>query len=223
MGLMDSLGIGGSFGDAVSGISNFIPGVSQYHSAESAREAGREANATNVGLSREANAFSAQQAQIQMDFQERMSNTSHQRQVADMRAAGLNPLLSLNSGASSPSGAMGSVNTPSVQPTPMDYSGFVSGAMDAVRMLQEVSESNSRIKLNKDSGDKARADAGLSRVKSDRESADAWIQVMKKRLFERLFSSAKSNRGSFLDNIRSNYHEFQQKTPYLDWKPLYQQ
>lgn len=54
----------------------------------------------------QANSASADAAQRQMEFQAEMSNTSWQRAVADMKAAGLSPMLAYTQGgASSPTGA----------------------------------------------------------------------------------------------------------------------
>ena len=75
----------------------------------------QQTNQKNWDIASAANQASAEQAQRQMDFQERMRSTQYQTAIEDMQKAGLNPMLAYQQGgAGTPSGAMGQVSTAKV-------------------------------------------------------------------------------------------------------------
>lgn len=81
-----------------------------YLQNKSNEEQANSANQLTQQQFESAQDFNSAEAQKNKDFQKEMSNTAHQREVIDLRRAGLNPILSAKGpGASTPSGDSGSI------------------------------------------------------------------------------------------------------------------
>jgi len=90
-------------------------------------------------------AFGVHESRQNRRFQRDMSNTAHQREVADLKAAGLNPLLSVNHGSSTPPGSAAQLAKSNVGEN-------VTGAMankQAMELQQaQIRQTNSAAALN---------------------------------------------------------------------------
>ena len=130
---------------------------------------------------RDANDANREIAAENRAWQERMSNTAHQREVADLRAAGLNPILSAGgAGASTPSGAMIGMENENAA-----YEKGVSSAIQATaieseieKMQQDTAESKSREKVNEESIPQIKANTALQGVQGDL-TAQQWYNAAK--------------------------------------------
>lgn len=151
-------------------------------SANKMAQGQQEANATNLQSAREQMQFQAQQTSQQEAFQSQMSNTAHQREVADLKAAGLNPVLSANSGASTPVGASGSGAMATVQNAAPNYGGIVPKGVDTAvklkQMQKDFESADSQIYLNEAAANREDMNARVAQNSARKIAADADVSEL---------------------------------------------
>ena len=135
MGLFDILGdVGGDAAGEVLGDAFGFPGLGTMVSSALGYLGQQQTNQAQMGL-----------ADRQMAFQADMANTAHQREVKDLAAAGLNPMLSyMHGGAPSPSGAMATLGNPGAAAV---SAGAAAASVDQMRAQTDLLKSQTETQV----------------------------------------------------------------------------
>lgn len=122
-----------------------------------------------------ANRQNKDMAHEQMQFQNNMSSTAHQREVQDLRAAGLNPILSGTGGMGAASAQGASAQFQNVAEPAVDTGWQIAGKQRELASSQQAErQSISQTRLLDASAKKAQAEAKSAEYKSEMDAVDAY-------------------------------------------------
>ena len=161
-------------------------------------------NSDNVDKTNQAN---AQQAQMNRDFQERMSNTAYQRGMSDMKLAGLNPILAYQKGgASSPSGSQAAMQPFEIKGNPAADAvntglGVVRQRLENANKYAENFNIQADTQLKDATAERTRAEDALRKAQLPAQQREAMQAELDKQVYETKLGSTARKAGTYSDEI----------------------
>lgn len=193
MGFLSSIGkvVGGVIGSVVPGVGNAI-GMTAGSMLGGFLLGGKESD-KEISSAQATNLLQMSEAEKDRSWKKMMSDTAHQREVEDLKKAGLNPILSAHgSGASTPSGTMPSLSNP--------RAGATERKIQLVNMLSQAA-------FNASAAGKMAAEAELtqSKVPKAQLKKRVWSKVNKSLTSKGMSSFASSAKSFYYKGIVNNF------------------